>query len=197
MMKTSLAVSSASFALSLLLLAVPGPSRAQNLFVSNFGNNTIEEFNSSGGVLSSNATVFASSGLDEPWGLACDSVGNLYVANGGNNTIEKFKSSGVGTVFASGLNGPVGLAFDSSGSLYVANNGNDWGEGTIEKLNSSGVGTILDSGLNFPWGLAFDSAGNLYVADAGDNTIEKYDSSGKYHFEIKRQSETNKENDEL
>ena len=45
----------ALFVLSLLLLVAPGNGCADNLFVDNSGNNTIEEFNSSGV-----GTVFAS-----------------------------------------------------------------------------------------------------------------------------------------
>jgi hypothetical protein len=46
-MKACLAVSSTSFALSLLLFIAPGTSRAQDLFVANQGNNTIDVVNSS------------------------------------------------------------------------------------------------------------------------------------------------------
>jgi hypothetical protein len=69
-------------------------------------------------VLSSNGTVFASSGLDFPTALAFDSAGNLYAANVDNKTIEEFQSTGGmlssnGTVFAnSGLFAPYGLAFE-------------------------------------------------------------------------------------
>jgi sugar lactone lactonase YvrE len=151
------------------LLAAPATSRADNIFVSNSGNNTIEEFNSSGV-----GTVFASSGLDDPQGLAFDSRGNLYVANQGNNTIEKFNTNGVGSVFASsGLNGPTGLAFDSSGNLYVANSGGN----TIEEFNTNGVGSVFTSlALSYPAGLAFDSSGNLY-GPSGSGVI-KFNTNG-------------------
>ena len=77
--------------------------RADILYVANAGNNTIEKF-TSGGV----GSVFASTGLNNPRGLAFDSAGNLYAANVGNNTIEKFTSGGVGSVFAStGLRQPI------------------------------------------------------------------------------------------
>ncbi len=58
-----------------------------NLYVANYGNNTIEEFNSSG-----TGAIFANTGLDEPIGLAFDSSGNLYVANAANSTIEEFSA---------------------------------------------------------------------------------------------------------
>jgi hypothetical protein len=163
--KVTPALSTASFALSLLLLAAPAASRADNLFVAYGGSGTIEEFNSSG-----LGTVFAS-GLNGLTGLAFDRSGNLYAAVG--DTVEKFDSSGVGTVFAStGLNLPWGLAFDGAGNLYVSNPGNN----TIEKFNSSGAGTVFASGLNLPSSLAFDSSGNLFAA-VGD-TVEEFTSLG-------------------
>src|SRR5439155_871834 len=58
---------------------------AGNLYVANYGDNTIEKF-TPGGV----GSVFASTGLSSPIGLAFDAAGNLYAANSGDNTIEKF-----------------------------------------------------------------------------------------------------------
>ena len=151
--------------------------RAQNLFVANGDSDSIEKFNASGV-----GTVFASSGLSGPFGLAFDSAGNLFVANSYVGTagysIEKFNSSGVGTVFAgpsTGLAQPVGVAFDSKGNLFVANEENN----TIQEFSPLGVGTLfVHSGLNAPTALAFDSAGNLFVANANANNIKKFNSSG-------------------
>ncbi len=146
--------------------------------MSNYGNNTIEEFNSSGV-----GTVFANSGLSGPQGIAFDNNGNLYVANSGNNTIEKFNSQGVGTLFAYlGVNNPQGLAF-YGGNLYVANN---WG-GNIEEFNSIGASTIFASNLTFPDSLAFDNSGNLYAGTIVNNSpvIQKFSPSGSsYKFYI-------------
>ena len=135
---------------------------AATIYVSNAGNNTIEQFTEAGV-----GSVFASTGLNNPQGLAFDSAGNLYVANAGNNTIMKFTPGGVGSVFAStGLDAPQGLAFDSAGNLYALNPG----LGTIEKFTPGGAGSVFASGFGPNTGrngLAFDIAGNLYVATAG------------------------------
>ena len=93
-MKTALVLRIAvSFALSLLLIAAPSATSADILYITgsspNTNDNTIEKIDESGV-----RTVFAHSGLHEPWALAFDSAGNLYVSNHGNNTIEKFNSSG-------------------------------------------------------------------------------------------------------
>jgi sugar lactone lactonase YvrE len=149
-------------------------AHADNIYVSNQGNNTIEKFDSSGTDLG----AFASSGLNVPYGLAFNSSGNLYVANNGNNTIEKIAPDGTPSLFAnSGLSSPAGLAFDSSGNLYAVNRAN---HGTIEKFDSNGNGSLFaTSSMWWPTfaGFAFDSSGNLYAANE-NNYIEKFDLSG-------------------
>ncbi len=147
-MRTTLAVSTASFALILILFGAPSTSRADNLFVSNTDNDTIEEFNSSGV-----GTTFASSGLNNAKAICFDNSGNLYASNFGDGTIERFNTNGVGTTFASGLSSPWGVVVDKAGNLYVANQGNN----TIEKFNTNGVGTTFASGLETPVGLAFEN----------------------------------------
>ena len=49
---------------------------AGNLYVANYGNNTISKVTPAGAV-----STFVSSGLNDPMGLAFDAAGNLYVAN--------------------------------------------------------------------------------------------------------------------
>ncbi len=79
---------------------------AGNLYVANFGDNTIEKF-TPGGV----GSVFASTGLNQPFGLAFDSAGNLFTANLNSMTIEKFAPNGVGTLCVTTAVGPTALAF--------------------------------------------------------------------------------------
>ena len=57
--------------------------------------------------------MFASTGLNNPIGLAFDGSGNLYAANANSGTIERFTPGGAASVFANtGLNHPIGLAFE-------------------------------------------------------------------------------------
>ncbi len=147
-----------------LFLARPGTLSAQNLYVSEYGNNTILEFAPAGAF-----TVFSYAQVDGPTGMAFDPVGNLYVAGyGGNpNAIEKFTTDGhESTVTTSGLSNPGGIAFDTAGNLYVANYGNS----TIAKVAPGGGTSVFSSSplLNQPFGLAFDAAGNLFVANIGN-----------------------------
>jgi hypothetical protein len=156
-------------AISAAAFAIPGPQ----LYVADYYGNTIEVFTPNGA-----GSVFASTGVLGPVGLAFDHAGNLFVADYGANdgtTIAKLTPDGVASVFATGLSLPVGLAFDGPGNLYVSNIGNN----TIMKFTPDGVGSLFAStGLNTPYGLAFDSAGNLYVANWGDSTILKLTPGG-------------------
>src|SRR6266487_3940436 len=82
-------------------------THADTFYVSNYGDNTIEKFDSAG-----NASLFASSGLNGPTGLAFDSRGSLYVGNRESNTIEKFSPTGddLGVFANTGLNSPYFIA---------------------------------------------------------------------------------------
>jgi sugar lactone lactonase YvrE len=91
-----------------------------NLFVANFGDNSIDEITPGG-----TETQFAS-GLSSPAGLAFDADGNLFVSNVGNNTIDEFTPGGLETQFATGtVDEPAALAFDPDGNLYVTGGLND------------------------------------------------------------------------
>jgi hypothetical protein len=116
-----------------------------NVYVAD-GNNQILKFSPNG-----DRSVFVSSGLDGPEGLAFDAAGNLYVANYWSGTIDKFNSSGVGGVFANtggGYSNPFGLAY-ANGLLYVSIADNQ-----IEQFNASGAGGHFTSTQNGPWFMA-------------------------------------------
>ena len=93
--------------LALATSALPALAMPGDLYVSNFSNSTIVRITPGGA-----ASVFASTGLSSPFGLAFDASGNLYAANNGNNTIERFTPGGAASVFATGLNGFFFLAFE-------------------------------------------------------------------------------------
>jgi hypothetical protein len=99
---------------------------------------SIVKFTSSGGILCTNGSVFASSSqqlnnppLGVPCGLAFDSAGNLYAANIGLANIGKFTQQGVGSLFAKvGPNAPDFIAIEVPKTsafqiISLAREGND------------------------------------------------------------------------
>src|SRR4051794_3005129 len=133
--------------------------------------NTIEKFDP---ITGADLGVFATAGLNLPWGLALDPAGNLFVANYGNDTIYKFTPGGIGSLFAHTASGPQSLVFDAAGNLYVAN----YWAGNIQKFAPDGTGSVFASNLQSPTGVTIDSAGNIYEADAGTRTINKFTPAG-------------------
>src|SRR5437764_281405 len=104
---------------ALLLGLLPGPLRADILYVSDFNGHAIDKFASDGTL-----SVFTTSANLNPTGMAFDSTGNLFVTNIDTSqlSIRKYTPAGVGSFFANpGPPNSQGLAFDGAGNLYSAN----------------------------------------------------------------------------
>lgn len=149
--------------LAFLFLAGPIRSYAQDLYVAST-EGKVFRVDQTG-----KASVFASAGLSEPYGITVSSAGDFYVANFGNNSISKISPTGAVSNFSltgDRLNKPVCLAFSSSGDLYVSNFGTgDIGKGSISKISPTGVVSTWVAGLTAPAGLAFAPNGDLYVTN--------------------------------
>jgi hypothetical protein len=140
-----------------------------NVWVTDFNNNRVEEFNSSGtylaaigagynGVAGSVGSSGTGSGqLSGPQAIAFDSSGNIWVVDGNNNRVQKFNSSRTylsqfpcasGACTGSSANGqfhnPQGIAFDSSGNIWVT----DYSNFRMQKFNSSAT-FILGVGAGY------------------------------------------------
>jgi glucose/arabinose dehydrogenase len=177
---------SAIFALAITAHA----QNPQNLYVSanrpaSLGGHAILEFTPSA-VLSTYA-----SGLDNPRGLAFDSIGNLFATtvheadNIEIGRVLKFNLLNHVSTFGSAANFTFeGLAIDIAGNVYVMadDNNSPVGAGTIFKFTPSGERIIFGSIPGQGWGLAFDRAGNLYAADGGDQIIYKFTNGTKSIF---------------
>jgi streptogramin lyase len=149
------------------ILGLGSAMATEDVFVTNNGNNTVEEI-APGGV----DTTFASTGLNGPTGLVFNTSGDLFVANNGSGDIEEFSSNGtlLNGAFATGLNAPRGLVIDTQGNLYVANQS----IGTIDKISPSGVVTTFATGFYAPTGLAIDANGNILVTNEIPNASSVY-----------------------
>jgi hypothetical protein len=162
-----------SLTIAALLTFPAEKAMADTFFVTNFGVNTISEYDENG-----IESLFTSSFVNGPNGIALDSGGNVYVSTN-ENTIEKFSPDGIDLgVFAStGLNLALGLAFDRSGNLYAAN----FGSNTVEKFAPNGSDLGVFANVIRPTGLAFDAAGNLCVAN-NSSSIMRFAPSGAQLF---------------
>jgi gliding motility-associated-like protein len=175
-----------------------------NLYIANRFGHTIRKITPSGVV-----STFAGSGLpgatdgngtnaffNEPWAVACDSLGNVYVADTKNYKIRKITVSGdVTTLAGTGTFGvtngatniaqfgfPSGIAVNGDGSIiYVC----DRMTNTIRKIENGLVTTVAgvvfspgstdgpaaSARFDHPYSLALDRNGNLYIADEFNNKI--------------------------
>ena len=140
---------------------------AGNLYVADWGNNTVRKVTPVGTnwVVTTLAGLggFDASGIplhpgsadgtnstarfNYPASAAVDSAGNLYVADSGNNTIRKVTPVGTNWVVTT-LAGLAGVAGAADGTNSTAR-------------------------FNSPYGVAVDTNGNLYVSDDQNCTIRK------------------------
>jgi YD repeat-containing protein len=156
-----------------------------NLWVADYGNNRIQEFNEKGEY----QTQFGSTGkeagkFEGPMEIAL-SGGNLYVTDYNNNRVQEFSTTGsplrqFGE--AGSENGkfshPNGIASDSrNGNLYVIDSGNARVQeftstgGFITKFGSSGKG---EGQFVTPNGIAVDSLGDVFAIDNGANQVDEW-----------------------
>lgn len=131
-----------------------------NLYIADTGNNVIRKVTAATGII----TTVAGSGvkgysgdlgpatkaqLNQPYGVAADSMGNLYIADTSNNVIRE-------------------VAAETGMISTVA------GNNALPMYSYSGDGgPATAAGLNFPSGVAVDSNGNLYIADNYNRVIRK------------------------
>jgi YD repeat-containing protein len=162
-----------------------------NVYVSDRGNNRIEELSASGGFIAAFGSPGAGNGqLNSPCGVTLDSSGNVWVADLGNGRVEEFSATGsflraLGSGVGSGegqMGQPVEIAF-SGGNLYVS----DYEYAHIDEFSTSGayIRRFASEGAGngqfvHPYGLASDSSGNLYVADSGNARVEEFTATGTF-----------------
>jgi YD repeat-containing protein len=136
-----------------------------NIWVSDAGNNRIEEFSSSG--------VFIQT---FGWGVSTGS-GELQVCK--SSCKAGLPGAGKGQ-----LSGPQSIAYDSANSdLYVSDGGNN--RIVVYSTTGSFVRVFGEYGkgevqFNSPHGLTFDSKGDLWVADQSNSRLEELSAEGKY-----------------
>ena len=105
-----------------------------NVWNSNFNNDSISKFNSTGADQSA-GSGFTGGGLDHPYGIAVDGLNNIWVANNGTtltpgHSVSEFDNSGNPLSPSTGYTGgaPTGtilLTIDGSGNVWLASGGDN------------------------------------------------------------------------
>jgi sugar lactone lactonase YvrE len=177
---------------------------AGNLYVADYGNDTIRQVTPAGmattlaglaGVSGTNNGTGSAARFNNPADVAVDSTGNLYVADWASHTIRQMTPVGTNWVvttiagtpgvsgFVSGLGTtakfdyPNGLAVDASNNVYVADTGN----AAVRKVALVGTNwfvTTVSTSFSGPTGVAVGPDGNIYVADYYSHTIRKMTPAG-------------------
>lgn len=159
-----------------------------NIYVCNYGNGTISEYNPSGTYIGKFASSF---NFGNPCGIVFDSSGNAYVMDTGDGKIYKFSSTGasLGTI-ASNLGHPLGIAIDASNNIYIATYNTTNNASSVTKYSSSGtlLLTLPTTGMNQADGVAIDASGNIYVLNRATNfstpnslgNVTMYSPTGSY-----------------
>ncbi len=182
-----------------------------NIYIANRYGHTIRKITPAGivSVFAGSGSIGATDGqgtlasFNEPWAVACDTLGNVYVADTKNYKIRMITASGnVTTVAGTGTFGvtnglasvaqfgfPSGLAVNKAGTIiYVV----DRMTHTIRKITGGNVTTIAGvvyspgdmdgNGVNamfdHPYSIAMESTGNVVVADEYNNKIKRVTPNG-------------------
>lgn len=165
-------------------VAVGGPPDVYvYVFVTDFNNNRVQVFSSSGNYLTRWGTTGSGPGqLSGPAGVAADGRGSVYVADSRNNRIQRFTYNGsyLGQWGSLGsgngqFDGPRGVAVDLRGTVYVTDHNNNRIQAFTANgayLTQGGTSGGAEAQFNGPLGVAAGS-GPVYVADFGNNRIQK------------------------
>jgi uncharacterized protein (TIGR03437 family) len=175
-----------------------------SILIADTANNRIRKVNSSDGTISTIAgngsAGFSGDGgpatsasLNNPSGIAVDSIGNVFLADTVNHRIRKIdRATGtISTVAGAGgysysgdggpatsakLNHPQAVAVDAAGNLFIADRFNS----RIRKVTAATgvISTVAGAdNLSAPSAVALDTSGNLFIADTHHHQILRVDAA--------------------
>jgi DNA-binding beta-propeller fold protein YncE len=162
------------------------------LYVTNTGNDRIDVFDNSGGLLRSFGVSGRGPGqFNAPLGVSADANGFRAVADSINGRIELLNADGsIASIWGSPSPGPtilrqpVAVAFDGVGDAYVLDQrrarifvfsrATGLPSRTIASLGS-GPGQLLD-----PSAIAITPGGTIAVADTGNDRVARFTTAGDY-----------------
>ncbi len=156
-----------------------------NVWVADFGNSRLEEFNENGSFTKVVGTEGSGNGqFKEPLNIAFSGA-SMYVVDYGNSRIEQFSMTGgyEGQFGKAGsgnkeFKNPYGIATEpATGDLYVVDSGNGRVQeftpagGFITKFGTSGTGSGQFVGAT---GIAVSPSNEIYVADGKGSRVEEW-----------------------
>ncbi len=164
---------------------------SDNLYVSDFGNNRIKQYNSNGTCLMTWSSAAASvsnvaATIQSPYGLRLDAGSNVFEVDKNGRQIQEFSTLGV---FSKKWAQPAGalsawLAINkTSGDIYVTDGPNyevhhyDNAGNLIGSFGQLGSGPAIGD-FDGIGGIAIDSSGQVYVVDEGSRRIEIFTAAG-------------------
>ena len=162
-----------------------------NLYVTDYGNNRIQEFDSSGNYIGQwGSAGTGPTQFNRPSGIAVSSTGNVYVGeysdadHPDNHRVQEFDSSGGFVRATTGGMGTApgqfqyvyGVAVGPTGNVYVADSGNY----RVQEFDSSLNCLTSWSLAGHPVDVAVGANGDVYVADPDNHRIQVFDSNGSF-----------------
>jgi len=156
------------------------------IWVADTGNNRLEKFTTSGGLISTLSGEGTEPGkLKEPSGITVAPDGSIWVADTGNNRIEQWNNlvfiRAIGTE-GSGegqFKAPTGIEADANGGIWVVDRKNNRVEefddqgSYLAQFGSTGSGSGQFA-MSEKAGLAIDRKGSIWVADGGHSIVQHW-----------------------
>ncbi len=143
--------------------------------------------------------------MNNPLGVAVDSLGRIYIADNGNDVVRMVDTNGIISTFAglygatsyggdggpataAGLSGPTRIAIDRSQNIYITDQ--YWGE--VRKVDTKGIiasvagfeglagdgKPALQAQLYLPTDVITDKKGNMVIADEGEDLVRRVNKAG-------------------
>jgi len=169
--------------------------RTGNVYVSEPGNDRVQEFTPAGSYLAAFGSEGAGSGqFKSPEGIAVAATGRPFVADTANGRVQEWLApakAGEAPVYAASFTGPVGGSFREPGAVAVDGSGDTWvadaGHSRVLQLGPTGqylaqVGSQGSGPGQFQGirGIATNTAGDLYVCDYGNGRVQEFGPKGEY-----------------
>lgn len=152
-----------------------------NLWIPNFGNDTLTVYLNANPNTAINVTGTSASPIKKPFGIAIDAQGRAWITNNSTSggagwvlpaTLNADNSITLGTpVRGGGIRSPQGISVDSAGNLFTAN----LLSASITRVTPSGQARAWRvKGMKGPWGTAVDGNDTVWVADFLGATLVQF-----------------------